>query len=189
VTETYAGETAYPGEAAPIADRGMVAAEDADSSLAAIGEMTSLLVDTRGCLWLSGGLLAAGALGLALAVATWPAPHVTGYARLCCLGLLPVMLSWVRAAILLVLAGRPVADVLSELRWRTGAPVDPSAPWVRWGTGGTARAQLGWDQARALISAAYLGRSRAQLAIGWAVVAVGGLCVWTAATLAIAVLA
>ena len=95
-------------------------------ALAVISEMAGLLRDTRSNLLISAGMLSAITIGLALEAAFSARalrPGATGVfngALLC--GLLA---GWLRALILLATAGRPVVNALSELRWRTGAPVDP----------------------------------------------------------------
>jgi len=124
-----------------------------------------MLGDTKGSLLTSGGLLAASGLGLA-AVAAWPAARWGGVevALLGPLGLL-VLLGWLRAAVLLALADRPVTDALSLLRWRTGAPADP---------GGR----------HALIAGARLRHERAQRALRWAVIAATAMCLWTVLVIA-----
>jgi hypothetical protein len=135
---------------------------DVDNSLAAVSEVTAMLGSTRWCILASGGLLAAGAVGFSIVVATWPVARGEGGGGLCCLGLLAVvMLSWLRAATLLALAERPVASALGELRRRTGAPVDPSVPWVPFGVRRTLLTDLGWEHAWALVAAATLRHTRA----------------------------
>ena len=42
-----------------------------------------------------------------------------------------LLLCWLTAVIMLALANRPVHNALSEMRWKTGAPIDPRAGWKR----------------------------------------------------------
>ena len=88
---------------------------------AIIGEMARVLRDTRGYMLMGGGVLGAVTVGIALEKAAFSAralrPGVAGVinAVLLC-GLLAC---WLRAVVLLALAGRPVLNALSELRWGT----------------------------------------------------------------------
>jgi hypothetical protein len=169
-------------DVAPGTDRA-AAADDTHSSAAVIGALTHLLDDTRTGTQLAGGLLAAAAVGIAVTGTAWP---LRPGATVCCLLLLvAVLLSWVRAAVLLALAGRPVTGTVAELRRRTGAPVQPAAPWVRDGTGQVTEFHLGRRQAQSLIAAASLRQARTQLALRWAMLAAGGFCVWTAVVFAL----
>ena len=93
-----------------------------------------------------------------------------------------VLLSWVRAAALLALADRPVADALSMLRWRTGAPVDLIVPWLPSGLDRVTGPDPG--ARHALIAAARLRHERAQLALHWAIIAATAVCVWTVLSIA-----
>jgi hypothetical protein len=159
------------------------AADDTHSSAAVIGALTHLLDDTRTATRLAGGLLTAAAVGVAVTATAWP---LRAGATVCCLILLvAVLLTWVRAAVLLALAGRPVTGTLAELRRHTGAPVQPAAPWVLGGTGQVTEFHLGRRHAQSLIAAASLRQARTQLALRWAMLAAGGFCVWTAVVFAL----
>jgi hypothetical protein len=162
-----------PGATQYVADR----AADRASRPATVTELTAMLGDTKGSLLTSGGLLAAGGLGLA-AVAAWPATRWGGVelALLGPLGLL-VLLGWLRAAVLLALADRPVTDALSLLRWRTGAPIDLLVPWVPSGLDRITGPDPGG--LHVLIAGARLRRERAQRALRWAVIASTAMCLWT----------
>ena len=97
-----------------------------------IGELAGLLRDTRGGLLLGGSVLSAVTIGIALEVAfsptvLRPGGPVAGLASVALLG--GLILCWLRAGVLLLLAGRPVLDQLSDQRWRTGAPVDLRVRW------------------------------------------------------------
>jgi hypothetical protein len=169
-------------DVAPGPHRG-AAAGDTHSSAAVIGALTRLLDDTRTGTRLAGALLAAAAVGVAVTGMLWP---LRAGAAVCCLALLAaVLLTWVRAGILLALAGQPVTGALAELRRHTGAPVQPAAPWVRGGVGQVTEFDRGRRHAQSLIAAASLRQARTQLALRWAVLAAGGFCVWTAVVIAL----
>jgi hypothetical protein len=157
-------------------------AADRDNRPATVAELTAMLGDTKGCLLTSGGLIMTGALGLT-AVAAWRA-HQWGGVELGMLGPLGVLvlLGWLRAAVLLALADRPVTDALSLLRWRTGAPVDLIVPWVPSGLDRISGPDPGG--VHVLIAGARLRHDRAQRALRWAVIASTAVCVWTALAIA-----
>ncbi len=141
-----------------------------------------MLDDTKGCLLTSGGLIMTGALGLT-AVAAWRA-HQWGGVEIGMLGPLGVLvlLGWLRAAVLLALADRPVTDALSLLRWRTGAPIDLLVPWVPSGLDRITGLDPGGVPV--LIAGARLRHDRAQRALHWAVIASTAVCLWTALAIA-----
>jgi hypothetical protein len=146
-----------------------------------IGVMAGLLRDTRGNMLLSGIVLGAATIGIALETAFSGRPvrpdaaGVVNAALLC--GLL---LCWLRAVILLALAGRPALNTLSELRWRTGAPLDPRARWLTLPPADTSPEEWAWTRAHLLLAAARLARYRTQLADTWAFITATYFLVWTA---------
>jgi hypothetical protein len=148
-----------------------------------ITELAALLRDTRVNLAISAGTLAAITIGLALeaafsARALRPgAIGIVNGALLC--GLL---VCWLRAVLLLATAGRPVVNALSELRWRTGAPVDPRPTWLTLPPppAGTNPEEWTWVRAHLLVGAARLSRYRLQRADTWTYVTAAGFLVWTA---------
>jgi hypothetical protein len=150
------------------------AAHGTASSVAAVGTMTHLLAATHTGTRLAGALLAATAVGVAVTAMAWPLPLRGG-----------VLLTWIRAGVLLALAERPVTSALAELRRHTGAPVQPAAPWVADGIAKLTIFDLDRRQAQSLIAAASLRQARAQLALHWAMLAAGGFCVWTAVVFAL----
>jgi len=160
------------------------ALEDQGPALAVISEMAGLLRDTRGNLLISAGVLGAITIGLALEAAFSAValrPGVTGVFNgvLLC-GLLAC---WLRAALLLATAGRPVVNALSELRWRTGAPVDPRPRWLTLPPAGTNPEEWTWIRAHLLLGAARLARYRLQRADTWTYVTAAGFLVWTSVIL------
>jgi hypothetical protein len=89
-----------------------------------IAVMAGLLRDTRGSTFLGGSVLSALTIGIALEAALSPSVLRPGLAGVVCVSLLGcVIVCWLRAAALLLLANRPVLDQLNEHRWRTGAPL------------------------------------------------------------------
>lgn len=144
-----------------------------------------MLGDTKGQLLVAGGLLIAAGMAVAT-VAAWPATRWGG-AELTCLGPLGllVLICWLRAAVLLALADRPVTDALSLLRWRTGAPIDLIVPWVPSGLDRITRPDAGGVQV--LIAGARLHHERAERALHWAVIAAIAVCLWLVLVIAWAV--
>jgi hypothetical protein len=155
---------------------------DRDSRPATVADLTVLLGDTKGCLLIAGGLLIAAALAVA-AVAAWPAARWGGI-ELGCLGPLGllVLFCWLRAAVLLALADRPVTDALSLLRWRTGAPVDLIVPWVPSGLDRITGPDPGG--VHVLVAGARLRHDRTQRALHWAVIAAIAVCLWVVLVIA-----
>jgi hypothetical protein len=152
--------------------------------MAVISEMAGLLRDTRGNLLISAGTLSAITIGLALEAAFSARalrPGVIGVfngALLC--GLLGC---WLRALILLATAGRPVVNALSELRWRTGAPVDLRPRWLTLPPLGADPGEWTWVRAHLLVGAARLARYRLQRADTWTYLTAAGFLAWTAVIL------
>jgi hypothetical protein len=150
-------------------------------AIGVITELAALLRDTRFNLSVSAGTLGAVTIGVALeaafsARALRPgALGLVNFALLC--GLL---VCWLRAVLLLVTSGRPVVNALSELRWRTGAPVDTRAPWLTLPPVGTNPEEWTWVRAHLLVGAARLMRYRLQRADTWTYVTAGAFLVWTA---------
>ncbi|MGH3166993.1 MAG: hypothetical protein ACRDN0_14040 [Trebonia sp.] len=153
---------------------------------AAVTEITSVMNDTRRLVLISGGLLAADTAGEAVAVtALFGHGDVVGLSSM---GLLaPVLLSWLVAALLMILAERPLAAALGALRCATGAPVDPSAPWRPLGVRPIAGSELEWHHVVPLIGALTLQHSRARLALSWAVITTVGFMLWMALSFAVTV--
>jgi hypothetical protein len=88
---------------------------------------------------------------------------------------------WATAATLLALAFSLVTDALGELRRRTGARVQVSAPWASFVARGTALAELAPEETQEFIAMAALTYARAQLALRWAIMMAGCFCAWTVA--------
>jgi len=146
-----------------------------------ITELAALLRDTRVNLSIGAGTLAVITIGLALeaAFSARALPHgalgIVNFALLCLL-----VACWLRAVLLLATSGRPVVNALSELRWRTGAPLDPRAPWLTLPPVGTNPEEWTWIRAHLLVGAARLSRYRLLRADTWTYVTAGAFLVWTA---------
>src|ERR1700761_4605618 len=117
-----------------------------------IGEMAWLLRDTRGGIVLGGSVLSAITIGAGTEAALVSPALRHGPAGLAGAVLLAVLaLCWLRAAALLLLAGRPVLDQLSAHRWRTGAPVDPRVRWLTVPPAGPGAAAWDWASVNLLL--------------------------------------
>jgi hypothetical protein len=82
-----------------------------------IAVMAGLLRDTRGSTFLGGSVLSALTIGIALEAALSPSVLRPGLVGVVCVSLLGcVILCWLRAAALLLLANRPVLDQMNEHR-------------------------------------------------------------------------
>jgi hypothetical protein len=148
---------------------------------ALIGEMAGLLRETRGNMLAGGGVLGSITIGIALEAGFAARALQPGTFRLINVTLmLGLILCWLRAATLLALAGRPVLNALSELRWQTGSPLDPRAKWLTLPPVGANPEQWTWIRAHLLLGAARLARYRVQLADTWTYVTVSYFALWTA---------
>lgn len=148
---------------------------------AVIGEMADLLRDVRASMMTDGCLLGAISVGIALAMG-FPhramRPSLTEILNLIMLG--GIVFCWLVAGFLLVRASRPVLNAVSELRWVTGAPLDPRPGWVTLPPMGADPAQWTMNRAYLLVGAARLARYRAQLADTWTYFTGGCFLVWAA---------
>lgn len=144
-----------------------------------IGEMAWLLRDTRSSMILGGSVLSAITVAIGLEAAfsgQVVRPGVVGAANV---GLLSgLLLCLLTAVILLALASRPVHNALSEMRWKTGAPVDPRAGWLTLPPAGADPEEWTWARAHLLLGAARLARRRAQIADTWTYIAAAYFLVW-----------
>ncbi len=144
-----------------------------------IGQMAWLLRDTRGSMILGGSVLSAITIGIGLEAALSGRAMRPGVAGAVNTGLLfGLVLCWLTAVILLALASRPVHNALSEMRWKTGAPVDPRAGWLTLPPAGTDPEEWTWTRAHLLLGAARLARRRTQIADTWTYIAAGYFLIW-----------
>jgi hypothetical protein len=153
---------------------------DQGSAHEAISEMADLLRDNRSGMLTDGCLLGAIGIGFALeagVAARELRPSLIGVINL---GLLcGIVFCWLVSALLLARASRPVLSALSELRWVTGAPLDPRPGWVTLPPVGADPAEWTWNRAYLLLGAARLARYRMQFADTWTYFTGGCFVVWT----------
>jgi hypothetical protein len=155
--------------------------QDRGPAHALIGELAGLLRETRGYLLAGGAVLGAITIGIALEAGFAARALQPGALRLVNIALLlGLVLCWLRAVTLLALAGRPVLNALSELRWQTGSPLDPRAEWLTLPPVGAYLDEWSWTRAHLLLGAARLARHRVQLADKWVYVTASCFVVWTA---------
>jgi hypothetical protein len=150
----------------------------------AIGEMAWLLRDTRSSVLLGGGVLSAITIAIGLEAAFSGHAVRPGVVGVVNAGLLcGLLLCWLTAVIMLAVANRPVHNALSELRWKTGAPIDPRAGWLTLPPAGSDPMEWTWARAHLLLGAARMARRRTQIADTWTYIAAAYFLLWTAAIL------
>jgi hypothetical protein len=146
----------------------------------AIGEMAWLLRDIRSGMLLGGSVLSAITIGIALEAAFSGRVARLGAVGAVNVGLLcGLLFCWLTAVVMLARAGRPVHNALSELRWRTGAPVDTRPPWATVPPADRDPGEWAWTNAHLLLGAARMARCRIQLADTWTYVTAAYFLVWT----------
>jgi hypothetical protein len=151
------------------------------SAYAVIGEMAGLLRETRGNLLASAGFLGALAIGIALEAGVSARALRPGLIGVINIALMcPLFCCWLVAVILVAMVSRPVLNALSEIRWATGAPLDPRAPWLTLPPVGAYPDGWGWTRAHLLLGAARMARYRVQAADTWTCVTAACFLLWTA---------
>jgi hypothetical protein len=149
-----------------------------------IAEMAVLLGNTRGSMILGGSVLSALTIGIAVEAAFSPSVLRPGLAGVLTVSLLGcVILCWLRATALLLLASRAVLDQLNDHRWRTGAPLDPRVRWLSTPTVEDSEATWSWVHVNLMLGAARVRRERIQLAETWTFITVACFLLWTATVL------
>ena len=149
-----------------------------------IAEMAVLLSSTRGSTILGGSVLSALTIGIAVEAAFSPSVLRPGLAGVVSVSLLGgVIACWLRAAALLLLAGRPVLDQLNDHRWRTGAPLDPRVRWLSRPAASSSEATWSWTRVNMMLGAARVRRERIQQAGIWTFITVACFLLWTVAVL------
>src|SRR5437667_9711178 len=149
-----------------------------------IAEMAVLLGNTRGGIILGGSVLSALTIGIAVEAAFSPSvlrPGLTGVLTVSLLGC--VILCWLRATALLLLASRAVLDQLNDHRWRTGAPLDPRVRWLSTPTVEDTEAAWSWAHVNLMLGAARVRRERIQRSETWTFITVACFLLWTATVL------
>ena len=145
-----------------------------------ISEMADLLRDNRTSILTDGCLLGAIGIGFALEAGVAARELRPSLIGVISLGLLcGIVCCWLVAAFLLARTSRPVLNALSELRWVTGAPLDPRPGWVTLPPVGADPAEWTWNRAYLLLGAARLARYRMQFADTWTYFTGGCFLVWT----------
>jgi hypothetical protein len=145
-----------------------------------IGEMAGLLRDTRSSMFLGGGVLSAITIAIGLEAAFSGRAVRLSVVGAVNVGLLAgLLLCWLTAVIMLARANRPVHNALSEMRWKTGAPIDPRAGWLTLPPTGADPQEWTWARAHLLLGAARLARRRTQTADTWTYIAAAYFLVWT----------
>jgi hypothetical protein len=166
----YSGGQSSPVQALP----------DQGPAHAVIGEMANLLRDTRASMMANGCILSAITVGVALEAGLAARALRPGLVALLNLGMLSGTLACLLAAVFLVArTGRPVLNAVSELRWVTGAPVDPRAGWLTLPPIGADPEEWTWNRAYLLLGAARLARHRMRSADTWTYLTVGCFLAWT----------
>jgi hypothetical protein len=136
---------------------------------------------------LGGSVLSALTIGIALEAAFSPSvlrPGLDPRTGVTCVSLLGcVVLCWLRAAALLLLASRPVLDQLNDHRWRTGAPVDTRVRWLTLPSIEDSEAAWTWTRVNLMLSAARIRRERIHLADTWTFITAACFLVWTVSVL------
>jgi hypothetical protein len=132
--------------------------------------MAALIRDTRPYLIVSSAVAAAVLIGLAVEAATvpvgGPGPGAVATGALFVL----VALCLLRTLTLIVLAGLPLGQALSQHRVTSGAPLDPRAPWASVPQLAAPGATWGWNRAYLLLSQARFRAERIQTATTWALI-------------------
>ena len=174
------------GEDHPGADRDQLDRELPDRGPAqeAIAEMAWLLRDTRGSMLLDGSVLSAITIGIAVEAAFSPSVLRLTAAGLACAALLAgLVMCWLRAGVLLLLAGRPVLDQLNDQRWRAGAPVDPRVRWLTVPPSEENVDAWNWARVNLLLGAARIRRERIHLVDIWTFITAACFLAWTVTVL------
>jgi hypothetical protein len=145
-----------------------------------IADLAALLKETRVSMAVGAVVLGCITIGLGLEAGFAGRALQPGMVRVITIGLLLGLLCcWLTAVTLLAMAGRPVLDAVSELRWKTGAPLDPRAPWLSVPPVGDHLDEWTWTRAHLLIGAARMARYRVQRADTWVYITASYFAVWT----------
>ena len=149
----------------------------------AIANVISVIGGTRRLILISSGMLVGDLVGAgSVASALLTRGYVLALVSVSLL--LPVALSWLVAATVVLLAERPIAGALGELRRATGAPVDLSAPWAPLGVRQPPASDLDWSHFARLVAAADRQHTRARLALSASVVTTAAFFLWMSVALA-----
>jgi hypothetical protein len=154
-----------------------------ESAQELLAEMAALIRDTRVSLTVSGAVAAAVLIGLATESVVLPVTG-RGAGTVATFALFVVVaLCLLRTLALIVLAGLPLGQALSQQRVTSGAPLDPRAPWASIPAPGTDLRPWAWSRAHLLLSQARFRADRIQAATNWALVTAAAFLVSTAVVL------
>lgn len=163
---------------ATMADDGIVPDRGVAQEL--IGDLAGMLNKTGPTMYLDGGLLAALTLGISLEAALAPSPLPHGAAGVASGVLLAcLVLCWVRAVALLVLAGQPILGIVSDHRWKAGAPLDPRAKWLSLPRIKATAEEWTWVRAHLMVGAVRIRMARIQNALTWTLITTAFFLLWT----------
>jgi hypothetical protein len=180
LTERWAATTATAAEGPD--DIG-ITNEDSVSARELLAEMAALIRDTRPYLIVSSAVAGAVLIGLAVEAAIvpvgGPGPGAVAAGAL----FVVVALSLLRTLTLIVLAGLPLGQALSQHRVISGAPLDPRAPWASVPRLEDPGATWGWNRAYLLLSQARFRAERIQAATTWALVTTAAFLAFSAVLL------
>jgi len=146
-----------------------------------IGDMAQLLNNTRPTMVLDGGILAALTLGISLEAGLARSPLWRGITGIVAGALLACLIaSWLTAVTKLLLAGRPILGIVSDHRWKAGAPLDPRAKWLTLPPIKATPEEWIWVRAHLLVGAARIRMDRVQRALTWTLITTALFLAWTA---------
>jgi len=154
----------------------------------AVANVIAVTGDTRRLTHVSASLLAAVLVGSATVTAALTMrgqPLDLGSVAL----LVPVIACWLGSAALVLLSEGPMSRALAELRLVTGAPVDPSVPWLPLGVRPLADSKVTWAYVVPLIAAAARQHARSRLALMAAVATTAAFLLWMSLSLVAVTLA
>ena len=154
-----------------------------ESAQELLAEMAVLIRDTRVSLAVSGAVAAAVLIGLATESVVLPLTGRGAGAVATFALFVVVALCLLRTLTLIVLAGLPLGQALSQQRVTSGAPLDPRAPWASIPAPGTDPRAWAWARAHLLLSQARFRAERIQAATNWALVTAAAFLVATAVML------
>lgn len=145
-----------------------------------IGEMARLLRETRHNVLTGACVLAAITIGIALEARFAARALQPGTFRVINIGLLlGLVFCWLTAIALQAVVCRPTLNALSELRWKTGAPLDPRAAWLTLPPAGDHPEDWDWTRAHLLLAAARFALYRVQRADTWTYITASYFILWT----------
>ena len=176
-----------PGAAAVPGDQGMIPDDlnggRQETAQELLAEMAALIRDTRLSLVVSGSVAAAVLIGLATESVVSPLAG-RGPGPVAATVLFAVVaLCLLRTLTLIVLAGLPLGQALSQQRVTSGAPLDPRAPWASIPAPEADSRAWAWARAHLLLSQARFRADRIQAATTWALVTAAAFLVSTAVVL------